>query len=46
VYRSAHTSVMTKHLDFFDRFDGAYRALWWVPAGHIPGIDEGLSRLW
>ena len=26
--------------------DGAYQALWWVPAGTIPTINDGLSRLW
>jgi len=46
VYRSAHTAVMTKRRDFFERFDGAYQALWWVQTGHIPTVDEGLSRLW
>lgn len=46
VYRSAHTVVMARRRDYFDRFDGAYQALWWVSAGHIPTIDEGLARLW
>lgn len=46
VYRSAHTPVMAKRRAYFDRFEGAHQALWWVPAGHIPTIDEGLSRLW
>ncbi len=46
VYRSAHTPVMTKRRDYFDRFDGAYQALWWIPAGHIPSVDEAFSRLW
>jgi hypothetical protein len=46
VYRSAHTPVMARRRDYFDRFEGAYQALWRVPAGHIPTIDEGLSRLW
>lgn len=46
VYRSAHTPEMARRQQFFDRFEGAYQALWWVPAGHIPSIDEGLSRLW
>ena len=32
--------------EYFHRFEGAYQALWWVPAGHRPSIDEGLSRLW
>jgi hypothetical protein len=46
VYRSAHTPEMAKRRSYFERFEGAYQALWWVPVGHIPDIDEGLSRLW
>jgi len=46
VYRSAHTPVMARRREYFERFDGAYQALWWVKAGHIPSIDEGLSKLW
>jgi len=46
VYRSAHTSVMAKRRDYFQRFDGHYQALWWVPAGTLPSVNDGLSRLW
>lgn len=46
VYRSAHTPEMARRREYFDRFEGNYQALWWVPAGHCPSIDEGLSRLW
>jgi len=46
VYRSAHTPEMARRREYFERFDGAYQALWWIEAGHIPSIDEGLSRLW
>ena len=46
VYRSAHTPVMARRRDYFQRFDGAFQALWWVPAGHVPTVSEGLSRLW
>ena len=46
VYRSAHTPVMARRRDYFTRFEGAYQALWWIPAGTIPTVDEGLSRLW
>ena len=46
VYRSAHTPVMARRRDYFQRFDGAFQALWWVPAGHAPTVSEGLSRLW
>ncbi len=46
VYRSQHTPVMARRRQFFERFDGAYQALWWVPAGHRPSIDEALAKLW
>lgn len=46
VYRSAHTPHMARRREWFDRFDGAYQALWWIAAGHEPSVDEGLARLW
>ena len=46
VYRSAHTPFMARRREWFDRFEGAYQALWWIKAGHRPTIEEGLSRLW
>lgn len=46
VYRSAHTPEMARRREYFERFEGAYQALWWVPAGHVPSIDEGLAALW
>ena len=46
VYRSAHTPFMARRRQWFERPEGAYQALWWVPAGHQPTVDEGLSRLW
>jgi hypothetical protein len=39
VYRSGHTPEMARRREYFERFEGAYQALWWVPAGHVPGVD-------
>ncbi len=46
VYRSAHTPVMARRRDYFQKFDGAYQALWWIEEGTVPTVSEGLSRLW
>ncbi|GAB5470825.1 MAG: DUF3291 domain-containing protein [Rhodospirillales bacterium] len=46
VYRSAHTPVMAQRRNWFERFEGAYQALWWVPADHYPTAEEGLAKLW
>jgi Domain of unknown function (DUF3291) len=46
VYRTSHTPIMAQRRSWFERFEGAYMALWWIPAGTIPTINDGLSRLW
>ncbi len=46
VYRSAHTPVMARRREFFAPFEGSYQALWWIAAGTVPTINDGLSRLW
>ncbi|WP_336958836.1 DUF3291 domain-containing protein [Sphingobium aquiterrae] len=46
VYRSAHMSVMARRRDSFERFEGVWQALWWVPANSVPTVNDGLSRLW
>jgi hypothetical protein len=45
VYRTAHAELLRQRQAWFEKFDGAYLALWWVLAGHIPGIDEAKKRL-
>src|SRR5688572_1077915 len=45
VYRSMHAEVMKQRKSWFERFDGMYYALWWVPAGHIPSVEEARERL-
>lgn len=45
VYRSGHTKVMARRREWFERPDGPFQVMWWVPAGHIPTIEEGLARL-
>jgi hypothetical protein len=46
VYRSAHTPVMVRRREFFERFHGSNQALWWIEAGTIPTINDALSSLW
>lgn len=45
VYKSAHTQLLRHRDDWFETFSGPYLALWWVPVGHLPGIDEAKKRL-
>ena len=45
VYRSDHVNVMRQRKQWFERFDGMYLVLWWIPAGHIPTVGEAKERL-
>jgi hypothetical protein len=45
VYISAHRTVMVQRRQWFERPGGAYQALWWVPAGTLPAVEDGLARL-
>ena len=45
VYRSAHNKIMSQRKRWFDRIDDAYSVLWWMPAGHIPSLEEAQQRL-
>jgi hypothetical protein len=45
VFRSAHAAVMRRRREWFERFEGIYVALWWVPAGHRPSVAEAVSRI-
>ena len=45
VYNSAHSGVMRDRRRWFEKFDGPYYALWWVPAGQFPDPQEGKERL-
>lgn len=44
-YRTAHAEVLRDRKQWFEKFEGAYLAMWWVPEGHVPSIDEAKKRL-
>lgn len=46
VYRSAHTPIMAKRRQWFERAVDSYQALWWVKRDHEPTIEEGLAKIW
>jgi hypothetical protein len=45
VFRSLHAEVMRQRREWFERFEGVYAALWWVPAGHRPSLQEAVERI-
>ena len=45
VYGSAHVGVMQRRRTWFERPVESHLAMWWVPAGATPGVDEAMQRL-
>ncbi len=45
VYQSRHVNFVRRRKAWFEAFDGAYYALWWVPRGHTPTVEEAKARL-
>jgi hypothetical protein len=45
VYHTAHAELLRHRQDWFEKFDGVSVALWWVPAGHLPSVEEAKDRL-
>ena len=44
-YNTAHAEVLRQRREWFEKFDRVFLALWWIPIGHIPTIDEAKERL-
>jgi heme-degrading monooxygenase HmoA len=44
-YASPHREVMRRRREWFEKMADAYLALWWVPVGHVPTVDEADDRL-
>jgi hypothetical protein len=45
VYRSDHLQVMAQRSRWFAKMATPFMALWWVPAGTLPSVDDGMTRL-
>jgi hypothetical protein len=45
VYRSQHGEVMRDRRRWFEKSDQLTFVLWWIPAGHLPGLEEAKERL-
>ena len=45
VYGGGHLEVMRRRREWMAKLDEIHMALWWVPAGHIPTIEEAEERL-
>jgi hypothetical protein len=45
VYRSAHREFLRAKRAWFERMVSSHMALWWMTAGAVPSVEEGVARL-
>jgi hypothetical protein len=45
VYHGAHAGIMRDRRRWFERLDQSILALWWIPVGHLPTVEEAKERL-
>jgi hypothetical protein len=45
MYRTVHNQFLRRRLEWFEPRSGPVTALWWLPEGETPTIDQGLVRL-
>ena len=45
VYKNAHYGVLRDRKRWFEKIDGPYYAMWWIPAGQLPSVEAGKERL-
>ena len=45
VYRTSHRDTMVRRREWFEQPQSAYQVLWWIRAGHLPTVEQGLARL-
>lgn len=45
VYKSDHVELIRDRSAWFNKMIDMHQALWWIPADHIPSVDEGKEKL-
>lgn len=45
VYNGRHLDVLRQKKEWFVKIEQAYVVLWYIPAGHVPTIEEAKKRL-
>ena len=45
VWQTVHKRFYGRRHEWFDKMDGPYFVMWWVPKGHRPTVQEAIERL-
>jgi len=45
VWQTVHKRFYGRRAEWFERLEGPYFVMWWVPARHLPTVQEAIERL-
>jgi len=45
VWQTVHKRFYGRRHEWFEKLDGPYFVMWWVPVGHTPTVREAIERL-
>ncbi|NJO74967.1 MAG: DUF3291 domain-containing protein [Leptolyngbyaceae cyanobacterium RM1_406_9] len=45
VYKSLHSEFFVRRRQWFEKYQGEHFAMWWIPVGHLPTVEEGKAKL-
>jgi len=45
VWQTVHKRFYGRRHEWFETLGERYMVMWWVPAGHLPGVQEAIDRL-
>ncbi|MFT5209707.1 MAG: hypothetical protein ACI9CE_001429 [Flavobacterium sp.] len=45
VYKTIHKELLKDKRNWFNKGLGLHQALWWIPKGHKPSVEEGKNKL-
>ena len=43
MYKTFHSDFLRRRKEWFQKFGKAHTAMWWIPKGHIPSLEEALG---
>ncbi|MEL6193904.1 MAG: DUF3291 domain-containing protein [Bacteroidota bacterium] len=44
-FTTVHAYFLKNRNKWFGKYEGNRLAMWWIPAGHIPSLEEGVEKL-
>jgi len=45
VYKSFHVEIFKRRREWFQTFGKVYMAMWWIPEGQFPTLEEAVEKL-